>query len=46
MLEHLNSDKARVKYIIRKIINIARRTTYYVFCSRNEDWSNPDLMNF
>ena len=46
MLEHLNSDKAGVKYIIRKIINIAIRTTYYVFCSRNKDWSNPDLMNF
>ena len=41
MLEHLNSDKASVKYIIRKIINIAIRTTYYVFCSRNKDWSNP-----
>ena len=27
MLEHLNSDKACVKYIIRKIINIAMRTT-------------------
>ena len=46
MLEHLNSDKASVKYIIRKIINIAIRTTYYVFCSRNKDWSNPYLMNF
>ena len=46
MLEHLNSDKAGVKYIIREIINIAIRTTYYVFCSRNKDWSNPDLMNF
>ena len=46
MLEHLNSDKACVKYTIRKIINIAIRTTYYVFCCRNKDWSNPDLMNF
>jgi hypothetical protein len=36
MLEPLNSDKAGVKYIIRKIINIAIRTTYYVFCSRND----------
>ena len=46
MLEHSNSDKASVKYTIRKIINIAIRTTYYVFCCRNKDWSNPDLMNF
>ena len=46
MLELLNSDKAHAKYITRKIINIAIRTTYYIFCSRNKDWTNPDLMNF
>jgi hypothetical protein len=31
MLERLKSDKVHVKYIIRKIINIAIRTTYITF---------------
>ena len=46
MLERLKADKAHVRYVIRKIINIAIRTTYYVFCCRNKDWIKPELLNF
>ena len=46
MLELLTSDKAHAKYITRKMITIAIRTTYYIFCSRNKDWTNSDLMKF
>lgn len=46
MLERLKSDKAHVRYVIRKIVNITIRTTYYVFCCRNRDWTTPGLLNF
>ena len=29
---------------IKKIINIAIRATYYIFCCRNRNWDSPDLM--
>ena len=44
MLKKLNVDNNHQKYVIRKIINIAIRSTYYIFCCRDKEWSNPDLM--
>ena len=46
MLEDLKLDKNAQKHIIRKIINIAIRCSYYVFCRRNKSWTNPDLLDF
>ena len=31
-------------YIIKKMINITIRATYYIFCCRNRNWDGPDLM--
>ena len=39
-------DKKQQLYIIRKIINMAIRATYYIFCCRNRNWDSPDLMQF
>ena len=45
MLECMHLDKSHVKYVIRKIITIAiRSTTYYIFRCRNKEWTKPDLM--
>ena len=46
MLEDIHLDKNHVKYIIKKIINISIRSTYYIFCCRNKDWTKPDLLKF
>ena len=46
MLEDMHLDKAHIKYLIRRIINIAIRSTYYVFCCRNKEWTKPDLLKF
>ena len=46
MLESMHLDKSYVKYIIKKIIAIAIRSTYYIVCCRNKEWTNPDLMKF
>ena len=44
MLKELNVDINHQKYILRKVINITIRSTYYIFCCRDKEWSNPDLM--
>ena len=46
MLNDLGLDKKRQNYYLRNIINIAIRTTYYIFCCRNKNWTNPDISNF
>ena len=44
MLKDLNYNPSTRNYLIRKITNIAIRTTYYIFCRRDKDWESPSLM--
>ena len=37
MLERLDVNKNHVTYYIKKIITIAIRSTYYIFCCRNKE---------
>ena len=47
MLEDMHVDKTFTKYLIKRIINIAIRSTYYIFCCRNKEWTKPaDLLKF
>ena len=46
MLDNLGFDDKYNKYIIRSIVKIAIRTTYYIFCCKNKTWTNPELMNY
>ena len=46
MLEDLKLDKNAQKHIVRKIINIAIRCSYYVLCRRNKSGTNHDLLDF
>jgi hypothetical protein len=34
------------KYYVRKIITICIRSSYYIFCKRNKEWDNPQLMPY
>ena len=43
-LHDLQVGKLQKKYCIRRIMNIAIRTTYYIFCCRYKEWSNPPVM--
>ena len=45
MLNELGLDNQHQQYCIRKIISIAIRSTYYIFCCRNKEWTNSELMN-
>ena len=44
MMNDIGIDKKQQRYIIKKVINIAIRATYYIFCCRNRNWDSPDLM--
>ena len=46
MLDDLKFDKTASNIIIKKLMNIAIRCTYYVFCCRNKSWTNPELLDF
>ena len=46
MLNDLDFSETQTKYCIKKIINIGIRSSYYIFCCRNKEWTNPDLMKF
>ena len=46
MMNDIGIDKKHQLYIIKKMINIAIRATYYIFCCRNRNWGSPDIMQF
>ena len=46
MMNDIGIDKKQQLCIIKKMINIAIRATYYIFCCRNRNWDSPDLMQF
>ena len=46
LLQDLSFDKVTQRRIIMKTINIAIRSTYYIFCQRNKPWNNYEFLNF
>ena len=46
MMNDNGIDKKQKSYIIKKMINIVIKATYYIFCCRNRSWDAPDLMQF
>ena len=46
MLKDLDVEVSIQRRLISKIVNIAIRSTYFIFCRRNKDWTDPDLMGF
>ena len=45
MLTDLQFDAVTKNYILRKLTTIAIRTSYYIFCRRNKEWPNPELIS-
>ena len=45
-LLNLGVSSLETDYVTRKLVNVCIRCTYYIFCMRNKEWSNPDLMNW
>ena len=44
MMKMLKFDKRTTNCTIKKITNITIRTSYYIFCKRNKEWTDPELM--
>ena len=44
MMKKLKFDKRTTTYTIKKITHIAIRTSYYIFCRRNKEWTDPEHM--
>ena len=44
MLANVDLDTKHQTYCIRIMMNIAIRSTYYIFCRRNKEWESPDLL--
>ena len=46
MQNTLKIDSSLIKYTAVKVTCICIRTSYYIFCMRDKDWSSPELMEF
>ena len=44
MLKELNITDSHQNYILRKLSTIANRSTYHIFCRRDQDWTTPDVL--
>ena len=44
MLRELSIDDRHLTYIQKKMSTITIRSTYYIFCRRGQDWTNPELL--
>ena len=44
MMKMLTFHKRTINYTIKKITNIAMRASYYLFCRRNKEWTDPELI--
>ena len=43
-LKSIGLSELLSKNIIRNIINVCIRTTYYIFCRKDKEWTNPELL--
>ena len=46
MFTAVGLKREATSYLIRKVINIAIRTSYYIFCCRNKAWEQPSLLTW
>jgi hypothetical protein len=44
MLENVGLDKNYRTFCVRRMMTIAIRSIYYIFCCRNKEWESPDLL--
>ena len=44
MMKELEFDEKARKFIVRRLMDITIRSIYYIFCCRNKDWLDPELL--
>ena len=46
LLQELKIPDNERHFLTKRMINISIKTTYYVFCMHDKEWSNPELLQF
>ena len=46
MFDKLGFDKKEQDFCVKRMTTIALRTTYFIFCSKNKEWENSDLLSY
>ena len=46
IIKDLDIEVPIQRRLLSKVMDIAIRSTYYMICRRNKDWTDPDLMDF
>ena len=46
MIKDFEMTTEQTNFIIKGIINVAIRISYFIFCCRNKEWCNPKHMNY
>ena len=46
LLSDLEADKAHSSYMLSKTSNVCIRTTYYLFCLKDKDWTDSPLLSW
>ena len=44
MLKELGMNEMESHFLIRKLMNVCIRSTYFIFCKREKAWEGPDLL--
>ena len=44
-IENFELSKKALNFIVNRTINVCIGTTYYIFCMRNKEWENPELLS-
>ena len=46
IMTKLKIPKTEIQYLTKSIINVCIRTSYFIFCRRNKEWTKPELLSF
>ena len=46
MKAYLNELQVNTDELLLKCMEVAVRCTYYIYCRRNKEWTNPDLLDY
>ena len=45
-LSKLSLDSKSIDFLVKRVINVCNRSTYYIFCIRDKEWTDPELMSW
>ena len=46
IITKLKIPETEIQYLTKSIINVCIRTSYFIFCRRNKEWTKPELLSF